>query len=163
MFSGILSMVLPLAHDAVKFGLAEVEKRADFKNLQIVLREQLLREVRLNLEILKELGIDHTKSVMLLRTEVMQQICEQPLPVSLLFNGAVSQEVRSTILGKGGQRASYARWISGVKTESDLIERIWFRVAVAKLRAENNSDMGDVAYIKRLLMGLECSLRIRSK
>ena len=163
MLSGILSLVLPLAHDAIKLGLDVVKKRTDFKNLQILLREQLLREVRLNIEILKELGIDHAKSVILLRTGMIEQICEQPLPVSLLFNEVISQEVRSTIFGKDGHKTSYVRRISGIKTEADLIERILFRVAVAKLRAENGSEKGDIAYIKRLLMGLECSLRIRSK
>jgi hypothetical protein len=159
MIGSILELIMPLAQDAIKLGVDEVRKRADFKNLRLVLRERLHREVRLNVEIAEELGIERPKAVLSLRTAAIEQLFDQPFPLRVLFDEEFSLAARELIVGKDRQNKTYERRIEGIKTEGDLIERLWIRVAVARLRAENGKSLGDVRYIERLFKGLEASLR----
>lgn len=161
MWESIISLVSPFAQEAVRVGIDALKTRSDVANLRVVLRRRLEREVRLNLEIFKELGVGQPKAVLALNTIVLEQLFSQVLPLDFLFERPLSEKVKEIIIGKKNSKRTYARYISTIQTEGELIERMWIRLAVAKVRAENGKSLGDVEYLRRMMAGLSASLKTK--
>ncbi len=161
---GVDDLLIELFRNAGAGWLSRRRNREKTAQVKKFLREKIRRELAVNRAIIDDFRNDTTlsdvekgaRSVLLLKTDAMADIFSDAIDLDELLPLELSEGLKKIMAGNDGQRA---RRIATIKSESELFERIWLRVAVAKVRAAENLSVGDVLYIHQLMLGLELSLR----
>lgn len=139
--------------------------------LKAALRDRLHREVRLNLEVWKlfESSKDKpepSKLADLLSMDAFREVCTLNLPLSeLMADEDLPEKAQQLLQQKGVDKPNknYTNWARDIRTEVDLIERIWHRLHVLKVRQQLGGALGDGAYLIHLHRVLAMSLQTRKK
>lgn len=139
--------------------------------LRAALREQLRREARYNHEVLALALVprrgadsdDHLPTAVVLdklRFNALDTLLKQPFPVAKVLRRELSVSANS-LLSAGAEDLDgrYVRWIQGIQSESDLLERIWLRFYVASARHDLQIGQADLRYLRHLIGALEVTLR----
>ena len=148
-------------------GLERWSSTKEAEWFKAAIRNRLLREVRLNLEIWKLFDRpkeipDPSKLAELLSIQAFNEVCTLSLPLSELMG---SEPLGADVLRylrmeeHPNPNKSYQNWVKTIETEVDLIERIWHRLHVLKARHQLGGELGDNAYLMHLLRGLDMSLK----
>lgn len=141
--------------ELVEVGQEKFRARSDVKNLRQLIRQRLLRELRLNDELLSYRTIDDAVRLKAIETSALSAVMHQSIPLEMFFDKTLSEATLQR-LAKGDGRQ--VRRVAGIKTEKDLLERWWHRVSLAKIRLELAGKTGDLAYLRRLCFCLRLAL-----
>lgn len=159
LFSGVFS-------NLISKGLETWSEAKETELLRAAIRSRLHREVKLNLEIWKLVRKEAENVVLadLVSSDAFSEICSLNLPLdALLGRDPLPLEVFQLLQQYQNTSANqnYINWAKEIQTEIDLIERIWHRLRVLKVRKELNGSMGDTGYLFHLHAALEICLRLR--
>lgn len=134
--------------------------------VKLALRDRLHREVRLNLEIWKLFDQRKNKPTpevlaSLLSVKAFDEICTLNFPLSELLGAEclpsdVSRHLQ--LEGKPNANKKFKQRVKSITSEVDLIERIWHRLHILKARQQLSGSLGDIDYLKHLLVGLDIAL-----
>ena len=155
----ISEMLSPLVTDAlrgmIQHGTKSHADNKEMETLRVVVREQLRREMRYNAELMNEQKLDVDSRVLNLETDALDFVFGQGVPLSILLNRPLSEDTLRTAAGDNKKHAAH---LLELKTEADLIERALHRIRMVKIRAKYGLGLGDVAYLRKLLVASHLSL-----
>jgi hypothetical protein len=132
----------------------ELERHSAVRNLRIVIRERLKREINFNLEILKEDRIPIESRIEELDISVVQFLFSQPLPLNAFLTTELPANAEQKL-----KKLEHRNWSVENYSEVNLLERIWLRISVAKMRSKHCISPGDVEYLGELFICLFDSLK----
>lgn len=148
-FSKLISAV-------VDGGVEALKKNSDAKHLRRMVRERLMRELRLNDELLKYEKLTDGERVSSIETEALEFIMSQPIPLSAFFE-VMSPIDRTVFMGPSNDK--HTSWVMSIQSEGDLVERWWHRVRLAQIKQKLGLPPGDLEYLQLLCRALHASLR----
>lgn len=155
----ISELLSPLVTDAlrgmIQHGTKSHADNKEMETLRVVVREQLRRELRYNAELMKEQNLDINVRVLNLETDALDIAFNQGVPLSILLNRALSED---TLRAAAGESKAHAAHLLQLKTEAELIERALHRIRMVKIRAKYGLGLGDVAYLRKLIVASHLSL-----
>jgi hypothetical protein len=140
----------------IQNGTDSPETQREISALRDVLRERVRRDMRFNTELLDEQKLYISNRILNLECNALEFAFGQSIPVKILFNTPVSEEVLSR--GAGGSALHRARMLD-LDNEAKLMERTLHRIRVARIRAQFDLPIGDIAYLRKLMKTLEIALR----
>lgn len=138
--------------------------KKDNQELKAAVRDRLKREISFNVALFdllsgkKNLTLD--KLILNLKSDAIEELVTLPFPINKILKSELEEP--SLELLKKTENKNHKKWSANIKSEIDLLERIWLRLQVARIRIENNAGVGDTAYLKLLLLTMEKSLRDRN-
>ena len=154
----IVTYFVPTMMDLLKTvmekGIKRVEDNIALKNFRSVIRERLVREVKFNLEVLKDEHLSIQEKMSELDIKVIEFVFSQPLPLEIFFSTTLPKDAEAQLL-----KLKNRGWSEENFSEVNLIERLWLRVSIAKLRTRHEASPGDIKYLGRLFLCLRESLR----
>jgi hypothetical protein len=153
----MIDIVSSLAKGVFEKGHVAFTKHGEFKYLVSAFREQLRRELRLNVEIIDELILRSPQSKAIeanqyinafesLRTGYFDSLAAGVVPLSALL----PNEIDEKIYPKSNKQ--YIKNCSNDKTLHQLIERTYFRLEVAKIFSRSAGSKIDIGYLKFLIL-----------
>ena len=153
----MLDIVSSLAKSLLEKGYEYVANRKEFQNYQKTVKEQLKRELRLNVEIISEFfpAAEYKQSITvsqyapafsLIKTEIFQKISNGEIPLSLLLYEKFDKALLTT------KNKKYLNNCAGDEKLSDFIERAYFRLTVAMAYRNMPDSKMDIGYLKFLLL-----------
>lgn len=149
----------PIIGDLVKTlmgkGVNKLEEDEQISTLRMLLRERVRREARFNREILDDAKLDLNVRIQKLDTRALEYVCNQAIPLAVLFNGELNNLKMDIFAGENQQHKMHFLML---KTEADLVERLFHRIKVAQLRVNEGISPGDVSYLKKLNMAARAHL-----
>lgn len=159
-------MIERLLMFSLEKGWGALEKGANTKKLRQAVRARLARETRFNLELWQ---LSHKKMGKSLfaegcRLDAIEEVCSLSVPISLFFDdNGLNKDAASLLVGDTVTNENYKKWAAEISNEVDLIERVWHRLQLLKIRHAQAVPLGDVRYACHLLRGLDKSLRVAGK
>lgn len=125
-------------------------KKAEFKTLRHLAYERLSRELHWNAECLWKVSDDSgSQYIELLRTEAFDSLVAASVPLDLLLG----EPVRADWLESEPYcRQQFKHRIESCKTISDLIDRVYNRLWMLKLKHKSELGHGDIQYLINLLL-----------
>ena len=155
----ISEMLSPLVTDAlrgmIQHGTNSHADNKEMETLRVVVREQLRREMRYNAELMNEQKLDLAVRVLNLETDALGFVFGQGIPLSTLLNRPLSEDTLRTAAGDSKKHAEH---LLQLKTEAELIERALHRIRMVKIRAKFDLGLGDVPYLRKLIVASHLSL-----
>ncbi len=150
------------ANTLLSTGLDAFMKSRERKNLQLAVRDRILREVRFNKTILGEI-LDTPKMPVArrvalagaLRTQAFDDLDAGILPLKVFFDELIDP---ATWPGSFSRKKSYLRNLASTETTADLVERLYHRIRIVKATAELGTVF-DTGYIVFMLIGMETACR----
>lgn len=153
----MLDIVASLAKSFLEKGYEYVANRTEFQNYKKAVKEQLKRELRLNVEIVSEffpaaeykqpIAVSQYASVFaLIKTEIFQKISNGEIPLSLLLSEPFDKSVLAT------KNKKYLNNCVNDEKLNELIERTYFRLSIAMAYPNIPDSKMDVGYLKFLLL-----------
>jgi len=154
----MIEIISTLAKTILERGYESLSEHKGFKRLVRAIKEQIRRELRLNVEIIDESfsaaevsgkSIEPNKSNTafgLIRTSTFDSISTGDLPLSILL----SEEIDVKIYPK--TNAQYIRRCAKDKKLFELVERTYFKLEVAKAYSQIPNSKIDIGYIKFLMI-----------
>jgi hypothetical protein len=150
----------------IKGGLDAFRKSDEIKSLTLAIQDRIRREVRFNAAILDEINKDdngqpkNPENVRLalvrsLRTNAFDDINNGLIPIVLFF----SSELDKDKWPKWKSKEKYLLYTHSDKMQVDLLERIYYRISLAKTFAECGKLQGNFDYIRFMLAALDVSLK----
>ena len=146
---------------ALQKGWDSLEKGSEAKKLRLAIRSRLARETRFNLEVFK--GLDDPDKLSLVAAacsiEAIDEICSLNIPISLFFDGEELPEgVIEYLRGESVSNGNFKKWTADIHNEVELVERVWHRLRILKVRYTQQVALGDLDYGRHLLQALLQSL-----
>lgn len=159
LLSGIVSTIASL-------GAEQWRRSSEVGFLRDALRERLHREVRLNLELYEILSEEEQlpRFDELMSADAFLEVCSLNLPLSrILGSDPLPTEVRDLLLQKGAAtpNGNFVNWSQNIQCEIELIERVWHRMRVLRIRGRIDGSLGNLEYLRHLLRALDASLRLQ--
>ena len=155
----ISEMFAPLVMDVlrgmIKHGANSQADDKELEALRTVLRERLHRDMRYNAELLKEQKLDVNVRVLNLETDALEFVITQGVPLQTLLKRSISESVLQK--AAGGNEKHLAD-LSALNSEAKLLERLMHRMKLAKIRARYDVNLGDVAYLRKLVVAAQLAL-----
>lgn len=158
MIDVVSALINPAISSLLKVGHEKWLVSTELKTLRKVLRERLAREVRFNSEIGQIIGLTENQKISAYDLSVISGIFAQALPLQDLFPHKLDKDMIEKLPISVFNNSHKIR-ISVDVTEADLIQRIWHRHAIAKIKISNKLNPGDVKYLRGLISVLEINLR----
>ena len=157
--SGIVSTIASLSAE-------RWARSTEVRFLRDALRERLHREVRLNLELYEILSDEGQlpRFDELMYADAFREVSLLNLPLSrILGSDPLPTEVRDLLLQKAAvtPHGNFVNWSQNIHSEIDLIERVWHRMRVLRIRARIDGSLGNLEYLHHLLRALDGSLRLQ--
>lgn len=149
------SLVMDALRSMAQNGAKANADSKEIETLRVVVREQLRREMRYNAELLNEQKLDMAVRVLNLETVALDFAFNQGVPLSVLLNRALSENTLRTIAGNNIKHAAH---LLQLKTEAELLERALHRIRMVKIRAQCDLGLGDVPYLRKLIVASHLSL-----
>lgn len=129
----------------------------DFKLLKTAVKEQLKRELRLNVNIITELipnssnykaveVIHYYKAFEAMRTTAFDSITSGVVPLSKLLSNELDSKIYSTT------KTNYANRCKNYKMLYQLIEQTYIRIKISKVYSSSPGSKFEVEYLKFLLL-----------
>lgn len=141
--------------------------RKEIKNLRVLARERLARELYLNLEILQEIQrskgdkADKVATVLapILTTEAFDRLVDTGLPLSILFEDRLPENIWEAVkLNKQEQK-----YVGNLTTSILLLERTYHRIKIYKLKVSVGIERSKLDYLSKLIRGSILILAFTSK
>ena len=166
----MFELLLAPAKKLLEVGIDTFKKSEDLKTLTVVVQDKVLRETRFNLEIFEQIlrkGKDGNYSnpdkirlalIKAVRTNAFDELDSGNIPISFLFPRDAEKEKWPRNEERWGDVKKYLDWTGSIKTQSDLLERVYQRLMLLKTYAECGSIYGDLYYVRFLLMALRNTL-----
>lgn len=154
-------MIEKLVLLALEKGWGAIERGSDAAKLRLAIRARLARELRFNLELMKSLDneSDCLPFIENCRFDALNQICSLTTPLSLFFSEpGRSIKLNEYLKATAADNRKYAQWTKDIESEVDLVERIWHRASILKVRLSNGHSLGDLGYLRHLMQALFQSL-----
>lgn len=155
----ISELLSPLVTDAlrgmIQHGTKTHADNKEMETLRVVVREQLRREMRYNAELMNEQKLDLDSRVLNLETAALDFVFGQGVPLSILLNRPLSEDTLETAAAGNKKHAAH---LLQLKTEADLVERALHRIRMVKIRAKYGLGLGDVSYLRKLIVASHLSL-----
>jgi len=163
----MLELLLGPANLFLKRGIESFSKSKDFKNLKAAMHDRVRRECKYNRAILDELKKDDDEDQTLpqeakialinsIKTEAFDDINSGVIPLCVFFPDEIDK-------GKwpawGNKTEKYMVYTSSIKSQSDIVERLYHRIAIAKTFAKCSMLRGDMDYLRFLIAILENTLK----
>lgn len=125
-------------------------KKAEFKTLRHLAYERLSRELHWNAECLWKVSDDFGgQYIELLRTEAFDSLVAASVPLDFLLG----EPVRADWLESEPYcRQQFKHRIESCKTVSDLVDRVYNRLWMLKLKHKSELGHGDIQYLINLLL-----------
>lgn len=153
----MINIVSALAKGVFEKGYAAFIKHGEFKHLTSAFKEQLRRELRLNLEIIDELIYQSPQSKSIeanryikafesLRTVYFDSLAAGVVPLSALLSSDIDEKIYSK------SNPQFIKNCSNDKSLYQLIERTYFRIEVAKIFSSSPGSNIDTGYLKFLIL-----------
>jgi hypothetical protein len=153
----VLDFLSLIPKDLISKGYEAYKDRKEFNHLKIAIKEQLRRELRLNIEIIDEflpkesqkkiIKIeDYSKQHSALRTSRFAAIANDVIPLSELLSEKINKDNYSKA------RAEYIKKCAGDTHLHHLVERTYFRLEIAKVYSEGSASSINVGYLKFLVL-----------
>lgn len=167
----MLELLIGPAKKLLEMGIETFKKSEDMRTLTVVVQDKILRETRFNLEVFqqivkrdKEGAFINSEEVRLalikaLRTTAFDELNNETIPVSLFFPYPVDKGKWPKDSRTWGKIEKYLEYTESVRTQADLLERLYHRLFLIKTFAECGKLQGDLNYICFLLMALLKSLK----
>ena len=122
-------------------------------------KESILRELRFNRELFKEMEKntkDRLNIIKYLKTNNFDRLEENYIPLTLFFNSKETS-IFKEIISENSQKITnknYLKWIANCNTAYLLIEKIYHRIKILKVLEKNNiiKNKTSLGYTKFLLM-----------
>ncbi len=145
------------AKGVIEKGYDAFVKNNEFRYFTSAVKEQLRRELRLNIEIVSELipnsknnksmeVIHHNKAFEAMGTTAFDSIASGVIPLSKLL----SDEIDSKIYSK--TKSNYIDRCKNYKMLNQLIEQTYLRIKISKVYSASPGSKLDVEYLKFLLL-----------
>lgn len=152
-------MFTPVIGELVKAlvgkGVSKIEDNEQVSTLRMLLRERVRREARLNREILEDTKLDLKVRIQKLETAALEYVYSQAIPLAVLFNAELNEAMMAIFAGDSERHKMHFLLL---KTEADLVERLFHRIKLAQLRVNENVSPGDVSYLKKLNMATRSAM-----
>jgi len=133
---GIASIILSLFKD-----------NKESKELCQAIRDRLKREISFNLQLFDlqkgKKNMPVSKVIPNLRVEAMEELVTLPFPIDKILK-KLSDKAKDKLASSKNKK--HRHWAGNIKNEKELLERLWLRVNVAKIRISNDAGKGDVSY-----------------
>ena len=152
------ALITPAISTLLQLGREKWVGTSELKTLRKVLRERLAREMRYNVELNKIPEFTDEQKINAFDMRVMNDVFSQPLPLQDLFPTKLDKEMIEDFAPSIFNRANKIR-MANDQIEADLIERLWHRHSIAKLKLSNELNAGDTKYLRGLVVVLEANLR----
>ena len=136
-------------------GVGSIKKSAEGKHLRHMVRERLVRELKLNDELLKYDKFTESERVSAIETEALNFIVSQPMPLGVFFDMVEPLDLNAFIKTPNDKHTS---WGMTIKSEGELVERWWHRVRLAQLKQKAGMPPGDFEYLHLLCRALHANL-----
>ena len=153
----IAAFLTPVISEALKtllgVGAKKFEQSDVLKNLRLVVRERLIREITFNLAVLEDERLLFEERIIELDINVIEFVFSQPLPLKYFLTTSLPKNAElhlPKLKGRGWRVENYS--------EINLLERIWLRISVAEVRSKHEASPGDIKYLQNLLFCLRDSL-----
>lgn len=164
----MLDLLLEPAKIFVEKGLDFYKKTQEHKNLRVAVQDRIRREVRFNIALLTEFITEkngvakHEETIRgglikSLRTSAFDDADSGILPLPLFFEDELANEIWPS-KGFDINKEKYKEWLKAVKTQYDLLERVYHRIRIAKTFAECGKIHGDLDYVRFMLIAFEKSI-----
>lgn len=155
----IATMLTPAIADLIKKfaekGLDSHEAAKELDMLSMVMRERVRRDMRYNAELMSDARLDPPVKILNFETEALDFVCEQGIPLAMLFNRSLSEAQQ---LSFAGADKSHIKWFRELDTEAKLVERTLHRAKIAQLKAKYGLPVGDITYLRKLTRAVEIVL-----
>lgn len=161
----MFDVLLEPAKIFVEKGLDAYRKTQEHKNLRIAMQDRIRREVRFNVALLNEYinqkkdgEAKHEKEIReglikSLRTTAFDDADAGVVPLTLFFEDKIGDDVWPQ---KGfDSKDKYKGYLKSVQTQYDLLERIYYRIRIAKTFADCGKIYGDMDYVRFMLVAFE--------
>ncbi|NLA90601.1 MAG: hypothetical protein GX843_03035 [Synergistaceae bacterium] len=167
----MFELLLGPAKKLLEMGIETFRKSEDLKTLTVVVQDKILRETRYNLEIFQQLlrkkvdgSFSNPEEIRLALTEAIRasafdELDNGCIPLSFLFPLDAGKEKWPKNPEKWGDVEKYLQHTESIKTQADLLERLYHRIFLLKTYGECGKIHGDLRYICFLLMALNNSLK----
>ncbi len=153
----MVDIISSLAKSIFEKGYEYVANRKEFQNYKNAVKEQLKRELRLNLEIISEFFpaseykqpiavSQYASAFSLIKTEAFQKISDGEIPLSMLLSEIFDKSVFTT------KNKKYLVNCANDEKLNELIERTYFRLTIAMAYRNMPDSKMDVGYLKFLLL-----------
>lgn len=144
----------------VKFAFELYEKMRKNKEIKVVLRSNLYRELKFNLAILNEIEINKNKDYFIQLITLFKSDFYETLINSFIDIRNVIEEKKINIDKNVIENKNFLKWSSTVKTNIDLIEKIYFRIELLKSLSniEISKRKDSYQYLKFLMLILKKEL-----
>jgi len=153
----------------IKGGLDAFRKSDEIKNLTLAIQDRIRREARFNAAILDEIEKENAQQkkpietrlalVKSLKTDAFDDINSGLIPVTLFF----SYELDKDKWPNWKNKDKYLGYTTWDKTQDQLLERIYYRISLAKTFAGCGKLQGNFDYIGFMLAALDVSFKEISK
>jgi hypothetical protein len=137
-------------------GIDAAKTSFETRNLRRLMRDRLLREARLNDELMQYEQLSESERVSLMTTEALDFIMSQPLPLDIFFDVNMEPDLK---VFREAKNDKHTAWASTIKSERDLVERWWHRVRLAQVRQTVGMSPGDFDYLRLLCRALHSTLK----
>lgn len=158
MFGPFGDMFSNLLKEFTATGREQLESSILFREARRVVRQRLLREVRLNLDIIDEFADNPAQAVATLDGSAIKQVAEQPLPISLFLFRDLSGDSEVLLSELRKKNSPFRKIGSAIKTESDLIEALWGRLIISNAKVDQVVPASDTKLISVLFQALKATL-----
>ena len=149
------SLVMDALRSMAQNGAKANADSKEIETLRVVVREQLRREMRYNAELLNEQKLHMNVRALNLETAALDLAFNQGVPLSILLNRTLSEDTLRTAAGDSKKHAAH---LLQLKTEAELIERTLHRIRMVQIRAKYDLGLGDVPYLRKLIVASHLSL-----
>jgi hypothetical protein len=147
-----------IAEELVGVSVGKWAETNNFKVLKKITHGRLIREVRLNKEILNDSwGTKAPQTSVFmnsLSSHAFDLIIESGMPLETIFEKKLQDKVKAFFK----KNKKIETWTSGLTTEATLIERAYHRLKVAKIKVSLDLDPGDLNYLRYLFVAIDMSL-----
>ena len=148
----------------IELGYEGYKTSKETKLLRLIVKENIKRELNSNLALLDEVSkvdrttpikADEIKRILIseLTFDEFETYCKLHLPLSLLL---------PSVLDHKNTPKKYKSRIIDIEYESDLVERIYHRLQILKVRANKDLELGDIKYIRALILYFKRILKSKS-
>jgi len=152
-------LLIDPAKSLITSGLEAFMRSAERRNLQLAVRDRILREVRFNKALLSDI-IDSPKMhadqeralIASLRTAAFDDLDSGLLPLAAFFEGPLNSEAWPMTFRKA---KTYRANLAQVNTLDSLLERVYHRIRIVKTMAAVTESGCDLAYIVYMLIAFE--------
>ena len=153
----MIGTILPSTISITEILIKLFQEGKESKELKTAIRDRLRREVSYNLAIFKLLQ-GKKKNILPviisnLKTAAAEELVTLPFPVDKILDQELSDNTKAGLAYNSNK--NYAKWSENIKTEKDLLERLFLRMNVARIRVNHEAGTGDIGYLKLLMSTFE--------